>query len=227
MKEVEMYAPLKKFLESEGYEVISEVKGIDVMAKKDGIVNLIEMKTQFNMKLVYQLIERLKISEHVYAYIPIGKGGKWAKSYKQMCGLLKRLEVGLITLDTRNGKELVTVEFDPKAFAGRKNYRKRKSAIKEFEKRGLDLNSGGTKGKLMTAYKMDAIRIGLAMEGEEELSTKVIRQMTGIENAQAVLYNNYYKWFDRVGRGKYTLTDQYFSFKEKHLDVFEKIKEKN
>lgn len=226
MKEVTMYAPLKQYLEEAGYEVISEVNGIDVMAQKGDEVILIEMKVAFNMKLVYQLIERLKISSEVYAYIPIGKGGKWAKGYKQMCGLLKRLEVGLITLDTRNGKELVTVEFDPKAFVGRKNYKKKNRALKEFDNRGLDLNKGGTRGKLVTAYKMDAMKLGLAMETEELWSPKTLKELTGIQNARAILYNNYYKWFERVGRGQYSLTETYHLFRKEHNDMFEQVLKK-
>ena len=35
------------------------------------------MKTSFNLQLFYQLIERLKITTQVYAYIPLAKGGRY------------------------------------------------------------------------------------------------------------------------------------------------------
>jgi len=69
MKETEMYAPLKSYLENLGYEVHAEVKGADVMAKKNDEHLIIEMKTSFSLQLVYQLVERLKITKSVYAYI--------------------------------------------------------------------------------------------------------------------------------------------------------------
>ena len=89
MKETQMYKPLKKYLTAQGYAVHSEVEGVDVMAQKGDELLIVEMKTSFNLQLVYQLIERLKITDQVYAYVPLGKGGRWPKTYKRMCGLLK------------------------------------------------------------------------------------------------------------------------------------------
>ena len=91
MKEVDMYKPLKKLLKAKGYTVHSEVESLDVMAQKGDELLIVEMKTSFNLQLIYQLIERLKITDQVYAYVPLGKGGRWPKSYKRMCALLKRL----------------------------------------------------------------------------------------------------------------------------------------
>lgn len=78
-----MYAPLKTYLEEKGFEVHAEVNGADVMAKKDGARLIIEMKTSFSLQLIYQLVERLKITPQVYAYVPIKKGGKYSKAYKK------------------------------------------------------------------------------------------------------------------------------------------------
>lgn len=203
MKETEMYPPLKKFLRTKGYVVHSEVDDIDVLAKKGDEYCIIEMKTSFTMKLVFQLIERLKITDQVYAYVPLGKGGRWPKEYKKMCALLKRLELGLITLDI-NKDNLVTMEFEPKKFTGRTNYKKKKSVLKEFEGRRVDLNLGGsTKEKIFTVYKEKAIRVAMFLFKHGAATPKEIRSQLEIEQVLSILTQNHYKWFNRVKHGVY------------------------
>ena len=68
MKESELYAPLKGKFEKLGYSVRGEVKNCDLVAEKDGRFVAVEMKTSFNLKLVYQALERRKLAEEVYNY---------------------------------------------------------------------------------------------------------------------------------------------------------------
>lgn len=216
MKETDMYKPLKKFLKAKGYVVHSEVESVDVMAQKGDELLMIEMKTSFNLQLVYQLIERLKITDQVYAYIPLGKGGRWPKSYKRMCGLLKRLHCGLITLDQHTQKEVV-VEFEPAAFKGRKNYTKKKLAIKEFEGRSIDLNQGGsTRELLFTAYKEKAIRIAMYLSECGASSTQEIREKLDIDKTVDIFNKNYQGWFERVSHGVYRITPEFEFFRLKY-----------
>lgn len=222
MKEVEMYKPLKKFLKAKGYTVHSEVESIDVMAQKDDELLIVEMKTNFNLQLVYQLIERLKITDQVYAYIPLKKGGRWPKSYKRMCALIKRLHCGLITLDQHTRKEVV-VEFEPAHFTSRKNHAKKKLALREFEGRSIDLNQGGsTREPLFTAYKEKAIRIAMYLYEHGATSTKEIRENLDIKNAVGILGGNYEFWFERVSKGVYHLTPEFEFFR---LKYYKKIKQ--
>jgi len=215
MKETEMYAPLKRFLEKEGYVVHSEVEGVDVMACKGTEILIVEMKTAFNLQLVYQLIERLKMTEQVYAYIPLKKGGRWPKAYKKMCGLLRRLHCGLITLDAKT-KEVVR-EFEPSEFTSRKNYARKKLTLKEFEGRSIDLNQGGsTREKLFTVYKEKAIRVAMFLFEQGPAATGEIKTKLDIENAAAILYDNHLGWFKRVTRGVYQLTPEFEFFRLKH-----------
>ncbi|MGE0269262.1 MAG: DUF2161 family putative PD-(D/E)XK-type phosphodiesterase [Candidatus Omnitrophota bacterium] len=213
MRETDMYPPVKKFLEREGYTVHSEVEGIDILAKKDGEMIAVEMKTGFNLKLVYQLIERRKIADKVYAYIPLGKGGRWPKEYKRMCGLLKRLECGLMTLDIRDRKKTVQIEFEPRPYAGYKNYAKKKSALKEFDGRSLDLNQAGSRSEaLFTAYKEKAIRLALFLYENGPSTTKKLNDQLQIEHAARILQNNHNFWFDRASRGVYQITPEFEKF---------------
>ncbi|MDP3920885.1 MAG: DUF2161 family putative PD-(D/E)XK-type phosphodiesterase [Candidatus Omnitrophota bacterium] len=216
MKEVEMYKPLKKYLENEGYLVHSEVEGVDVMAQKGGELLIVEMKLAFNLQLVYQLIERLKMTEQVYAYVPLKKGGRWPKSYKRMCGLLKRLHCGLITLDEQTKKQVV-VEFEPSEFKKRKNYTKKNLAVKEFKGRSIDLNQGGsTKEPLFTVYKEKAIRVAMYLFEHGASSTQELKTKLDIENTVSILYNNHLGWFKGVSRGVYQLTPEFEFFRMKH-----------
>jgi len=208
-----MYKPLKKFLQKKGYTVHSEVEGVDVMAQKPGELLIVEMKTSFNLQLIYQLIERLKMTDQVYAYIPLGKGGRWPKTYKRMCGLLKRLHCGLITLDQKTRKTVV-VEFEPASFKGRTNYAKKNLALKEFEGRSIDLNQAGSTGKLLfTAYKEKAIRVAMYLYEHGASSTKDVKENLDIEKAAVILNKNYQGWFERVSRGVYGITPNFEFFR--------------
>ena len=223
MKEVDMYTPLKKFLKTQGYTVHSEVESLDVMAQKGDELLIVEMKTSFNLQLIYQLIERLKITDQVYAYVPLAKGGRWPKPYKRMCALLKRLHCGLITLDQHTKKQVV-VEFKPGPFTARKNYAKKKLALKEFEERSIDLNQGGSaKELLFTAYKEKAIRIAMYLFEHGASSTQDIRKKMDIEKTVDILNKNYLGWFQRVARGMYQLTPEFEFFRLKYQDKIKKL----
>lgn len=211
-----MYDPLKKFLKAGGYIVHSEVEGLDVMAQKGDEILIVEMKTSFNLQLIYQIIERLKITDQVYAYVPLGKGGRWPKSYKRMCALLRRLHCGLITLDQHTRRKVV-VEFKPAPFTARKNYTKRRMALKEFEGRSVDLNQGGsTRETLFTAYKEKAIRIAMYLFEYGASSTKEIKEKLDIEKTVDILNKNYQGWFERVAHGMYQLTPEFEFFRLKY-----------
>jgi len=225
MKEVAMYKPLKKFLIAKGYAVHSEVESVDVMAQKGDELLIVEMKTNFNLQLIYQLIERLKMTDQVYAYVPLGKGGRWPKSYKRMCALLKRLHCGLITLDQHTHKQVV-VEFEPAPFKGRKNYTKKNLALKEFEGRSIDLNqAGSTKELLFTVYKEKAIRVGMYLFKHGASSTREIRKKLDIDKTADILSNNHQHWFERVSHGVYQLTPEFEFFRLKYLKKINQLLE--
>ena len=59
MRETELYAPVKAFLEAQGYKVKSEVKGCDVVAVRDGAEPVIvELKLQLSLALLLQGVDR-------------------------------------------------------------------------------------------------------------------------------------------------------------------------
>ena len=74
-KETDLYEPIRAFLEEEGYQVQAEVKDCDIAAVKDGQLVIVELKKSFNLKLVYQGLERQSLTEQVFVAIPRPKKG--------------------------------------------------------------------------------------------------------------------------------------------------------
>ena len=87
-QEKDLYEPVCRMLEEAGYEVKGEVKNCDIAAVIDGEITVVELKKAFNIKLVYQLLERQSFSKYVYAAIPRPKDGNNTSSFKSMIKLL-------------------------------------------------------------------------------------------------------------------------------------------
>jgi hypothetical protein len=78
--------------------------------------------------------------------------------------------------------------------------------LEEVGQRSVDYNTAGsTRRKLMTAYREQAIRIACLLSVHGELSPKDLRALGTGEKTQAILYDNVYGWFRRVGTGAYRL----------------------
>jgi len=209
MKESEMYDPLKTYLESEGYVVRAEVKNADIVAVKDGVMNIIEMKTSFNMKLVYQLIERQRLTDHVYAAVLVNYKTRWGKPFKNMTTLLKRLSVGLIIVYKKRSGISVEKIFEPEFHRYNRSHVKERRIKTEFDNRSGDHNTGGvTKEKIVTAYRESALKIARLLEEEPCMKLSEIRDKSGLEKAGSILQKNHYGWFERPKRGYYALTDK-------------------
>jgi len=81
LKETDLYAPIKAFLQEQGYTVRSEVKHCDIVAKKDSELIVIEMKLQFSVDLLIQATKRQQLTNGVYIAIPrpgeMGRRSRW------------------------------------------------------------------------------------------------------------------------------------------------------
>lgn len=207
-KETELYQPLCHFLEAQGYTVQAEVKGCDITAQKDDHLIIVEMKTSFNLKLVYQALERQSIAEDVYVAIPRPKDGQKAKSFKDMLRLLKRLEIGLMTVALDSPLQTVDVLLEPSDSIARKNKRKKERLQNELEKRVVSTNVGGVnKQKIMTAYRERSVELLCLIEARGQISTKDLREMQKDTAYISILSKNFYKWFVRIEKGVYALSE--------------------
>jgi len=208
MPESDLYAPIKKFLEGQGYEVKGEIEHCDVVAVRgdEGPV-VVELKESLSLALVLQAVDRLAVSDTVYVAFRVGKGRStaWKSRRRQVVGLLKRLGLGLLTVSARGG---VVAVVDPAPYRPRGSKHKRERLLKEFAERLGDPETGGSAvGPRLTAYRQDAIRCARALADEEgPLKVSVIRDATGVTRAGPILRDNHYGWFERVERGYYALT---------------------
>ena len=84
MAESDLYAPIKKFLERQGYEVKGEVEECDIVAVRgDEPPVVVELKLQLNLSLILQAVDRLGASDCVYIAFRVGKKLEWdAKNLK-------------------------------------------------------------------------------------------------------------------------------------------------
>ena len=113
IKETDLYGPIRFFLENQGFQVQAEVKHCDIAAVKEGKTVIIELKKSFNLKLVYQALERQSLTDEVFVAIPRPQKGQRERAWKDMLRLLKRLELGLITVALDSPMQTVDVILEP------------------------------------------------------------------------------------------------------------------
>ena len=207
-KETDLYEPIRAFLEEEGYQVQAEVKHCDIAAVKNGQLVVVELKKAFNLKLVYQGLERQSLTDQVFVAIPRPKKGAREKSWKDMLKLLKRLELGLLTVALDSPLKTVDVVLEPSDSLAWKNRKKRKQVQTELENRQMDVNVGGmTRRKIITVYREKSIRLACLLEREGQVSLASLRER-GMEDYVGILSRNYDKWFQRVEKGVYGLSEK-------------------
>lgn len=207
-KETDLYEPIRAFLEAEGYQVQAEVKHCDIAAQKDGTLVVVELKKAFGLKLVYQALERQSLTDEVYVAIPRPQRSAKEKAWRDMLRLLKRLELGLLTVALDSPLKTVDVVLTPSDSMIRKNKRKKEQLQAELDGRQLAENIGGmTRRKIITAYREKSIRLACLLERAGKLSLAELREM-GLEELTPLLSRNYDKWFQRVEKGVYTLSEK-------------------
>ncbi len=205
-----MYLPIKKLFEAKDYIVKGEVKSTDITAVKGDEIIIVEMKMLLTFKLLYQALNRQRLSDNVFIAIPKPPYKKLiGKSFKEKEFILRRLHLGLILVDMEN--DIAQVRFFPKVFdvklSQAKSKKKKNQLIEEFNNRKSNSNFGGTsRTKIVTAYKERVIKLAHYLK-EEPKSTKELRILTSDKQVANLLQKNYYGWFQRVDRGIYTITE--------------------
>ncbi len=207
MRETELYAPVKTFLEGQGYTVKAEIGAADVVACRDRDEPVIvELKTSFSLGLVHQAVARQAITDVVYIAAPRNTGRRFQTALKQMKTLCRRLGLGLITVRMKDA--LVEVHCDPAPYAPRKSKQRKSRLLREFARRVSDPNLGGAgRVGLVPACRQDALRCAAHLAEEGPTKGAVVAQATGVTNATRLMADNHYGWFQRVEKGIYGLTD--------------------
>ncbi|NLP15293.1 MAG: hypothetical protein GX383_12630 [Clostridium sp.] len=212
--EEDLYAPVKDHLIQLGYDVKGEVKNCDVSALKGETLLVVEMKKTLNLDVILQATLRQRVADIVYIAVPKKSRILFTKRWKNICHLLRRLEIGLLLVSFRGDVSMVEEAIEPKPFSREKSRRvsnKKKSLVlKEFSQRQGDYNTGGcTRKKLVTAYREKSIQIAALLKAEGPLSIKQLKDRgADRDKVSKILQNNFYDWFIRVSRGVYDLSER-------------------
>ena len=210
IKETELYAPVKAYLSAQGYEVKGEVAMADIVAMprnspSGGEPLIVELKTSFSLTLFHQAISRQSMSDQVYIAAPRKSGKAAFTAIKRNKMLCRRLGLGMMTVNMKDGR--VVVHCEPAPFTPRKNKTKKTRLVAEFETRHGDPNEGGmTRETQMTAYRQGALRCAKVLYDEGACKASYVAKMAGFEKARALMASNHYGWFEKVERGIYGLT---------------------
>ncbi len=202
MRESDLYAPVKAYLEKQGYEVKAEIGDCDLMARRgDDPPVIVELKLTFSLALVMQGVARQGLFEHVYLAVPVSKG--WKLRYRDVLALCRRLGLGLLAV----GKAGVEAHLDPGPYAPRLKSKPAARLLREFDRRVGDPNLGGITGtRKMTAYRQDALRC-VAFLAAGACKASLVAKGTGVARARVLMATNHYGWFDKAeGLGLYQLS---------------------
>lgn len=208
MAEADLYEPVKRFLEAQGYTVKGEIKDCDIVAVRgEEPPVVVELKISFSLPLVFQGIERKAITDDVYLAVAVASGGGaghglWARHHRDILKLCRLLGLGLLAV--RGGR--VEPHLDPLPYRPRPDRKRRGLLLKEFARRVGDPNRGGiTRRPIVTAYRQDALRCASLLRDHGPLKPSRLRDLGGVVQAAAILHRNVYGWFERVERGLYRI----------------------
>ena len=202
--ETALYAPVKRFLEGQGYTVKGEVCGCDVVAVRPGAtdtITVVELKLGFTLDLVLQGVDRLALADAVWLAVADTAHGRIRD--KRTVRLCRLLGFGLLAVDAGRGR--VEVLAEPTPYRPRKNPRRRERVAREHRERDGDPMAGGGTGRpVMTAYRQRALACAaLLRDGPRPVSDLT----AAAPDAGRLLLRNVYRWFARERRGVYRLTE--------------------
>lgn len=220
LRESDLYAPVKQYLESLGYTVRGEVGKCDVVGVCDETIVAVELKLTFGLPVLYQALRRLPAVDLVYVAVAVPDGRiarrNWDAGVPDAVRLCRMLGVGLVSV--RNG--LVAVHADPGLYQPRKQTRQRARLLSEFVRRTGDHNLGGTnKRPRVTAYREDALACASALAAGGAMKPAALRDATGVAKASAILRDDVYGWFEKVRRGIYDISPSGRLALERYADV--------
>lgn len=222
-RETDLYEPVKRLLEGQGYEVKAEVGAADVVGVRgDEPPLIVELKTGFSLTLFHQAIERLKLTDAVYVAVPEWKGRAGWKAFVANRTLCRRLGLGLITVQAENSA--AQVHLDPGPYAPRQSKARRERLLREFQHRVGDPNTGGSaQTTLMTSYRQDALRCLKTLNENGPTKAAEVAKAAGVTRARTIMADDHYGWFERVERGIYAITPMGEHAISEYADVLEEL----
>ena len=226
LRESDLFAPVKAYLESLGYDVKGEVKDCDLTAVRGDELIIVELKRGFTMELLYQAIDRQRMADSVYVAVPLPKRGYMAPHLNDMKALCRRLELGLIFVGfTSAGQPQVDVYVHPAEAASlRRNTKRRLAVLQEHNGRSGSHNTGGvTHRKILTLYKEQSLCVAQLLQQHGPLTTAQVRGYGGPDNTASILARNILHWFVRLDssdvRHTFTVSEAGLAALEEYADL--------
>lgn len=203
MSETALYPAVKRFLETAGFRVKGEVHGCDAVAVHVGEplrLTVVEMKLGFNLELLLQAMDRMRVADEVWLAVPATRRGR--DRDRRVHRLCRALGVGLMAVSI--GRGLVEVLAEPGPYRPRPDTRRRARLLSEHARRQGDPSPGGaSRQPIMTAYRQQALACAAALRAGPARP----RDLRAVApDAASILRRNVYGWFERVSRGHYRLT---------------------
>lgn len=203
--ETSLYLPVKHFLEGLGYSVKGEVGRCDLVGLKGddpAVVVVGELKLTFNLELILQGVDRMKLGDEIWLAARLSARGKGRESDSRYRNLCRHLGFGLLGV-ALSGR--VDILVSPAAATPRKDAKRRSKLVEEHKRRrGDPVAGGGSRAPIMTAYRQQALACAAAMTAGPQ-RPRDLKQ--SCPDAQKILHRNVYGWFERADRGVYALTD--------------------
>jgi hypothetical protein len=210
--EVALYAPVKAFLEAQGYVVRGEVRQCDLVAVRGAEPPVIvELKRNFTLGLVLQGIDRLALSDAVYLAVPAAttrRSRAPRAEDAEVRKLCRRVGLGLMVVHRgRAAAYAVEVLLDPLPYRPRRDLRRLALLLAEHARRHGDHNRGGSaRTPIVTAYREEALRCAALLERQGPMKVAELRRLAEAPSAGRILLQDVYGWFERRGRGVYALS---------------------
>ena len=203
--ETSLYLPVKRFLETLGFEVKGEICGCDLVALRGDnapIVVVGELKLNFNLDLVLQGVDRTVASDEIWLAVRSSKRGRGREQDPRARRLCRLLGFGLLGVSAAG---YVQILVEPGPWRPRRDPQRRSKLVEEHRRRqGDPVLGGGTRSPIMTAYRQQALACAAALSA----GPRRPRDMKAtVPDAPKILLRNVYGWFVRVERGLYDLTD--------------------
>ncbi len=208
--ERELCEPLRQHLIGCGFEVRSEVNTCDLVARKPGLLVIVEMKRHLSFDLLTQAVERQSYADVVYVAIPKPNAFRLDQNWRAKLKVLRQLGLGLLLVGRTGQCHTVEEALSPEPRRPpRSSPKKRQALEKEFKSRRLDLNTGGSCGvPLVTAYRESALFLVHLLDANGPLTPKSLRSLGAHpQKTTAILSANYYGWFSRAEDKRYALTE--------------------
>jgi hypothetical protein len=207
IREADLYLPVKRLLEGQGFTVKGEVGAADVVAVREEGDDpvIVELKAGFSLSLFHQAVQRQALTDAVYVAVPQGSGRASHKALVENRKLCRRLNLGLITVRLSDG--FVEIHCDPEPYRPRQSKPRRSRLLREFARLVGDPNEGGsTRRNLVTGYRQEALRCLSLLEAQGPSKASDVAARTRIAHARRLMADNHYGWFERVSTGIYALS---------------------